>query len=180
MTMKLMQMKAVLKHRPDDKHYGHRMDELHFKATQTGLEEALHRTGDPEPRVLAVRLITPSTKQIPFNRLGNTGYQRGKCCSPNLGGRSWIHPTNCQTSNELECDRRPFSLVDTKVREMEQEKNAWNARRLVRVTRATGIRKPPAGETIRDQPGAITFNKEERLDRWAENLAICYFSLELL
>ncbi|GAA49321.1 ATP-binding cassette transporter [Clonorchis sinensis] len=61
-----------------------------------------------------------------------------------------------------------------KAKEMEEAHKSGNARRLFQLIRATGPRKPPVSETIKDRNGVTISNKEERLDRWAE-----YFEQQL-
>ncbi|GAA53681.1 zinc finger protein 341 [Clonorchis sinensis] len=61
-----------------------------------------------------------------------------------------------------------------KAKEMEEAQKSGNARRLFQLIRATGPRKPPVSETIKDRNGVTISNKEERLDRWAE-----YFEQQL-
>ncbi|GAA48298.1 ATP-binding cassette transporter [Clonorchis sinensis] len=55
-----------------------------------------------------------------------------------------------------------------KAKEMEEAQKSGNARRLFQMIGATGPRKPPVSETIKDRIGLTIWNKEERLDRWAE------------
>ncbi|GAA54203.1 vacuolar protein sorting-associated protein 54, partial [Clonorchis sinensis] len=61
-----------------------------------------------------------------------------------------------------------------KAKEMEEAQKSGNALRLFQLIRATGPRKPPVSETIKDRNGVTISNKEERLDRWAE-----YFEQQL-
>ncbi|GAA49448.1 ATP-binding cassette transporter [Clonorchis sinensis] len=56
------------------------------------------------------------------------------------------------------------SLGIDKAKEMEETQKAGNARRLFQLIRATGPRKPPVSETIKDRNGTTISNKEERLD----------------
>ncbi|GAA54754.1 ATP-binding cassette transporter [Clonorchis sinensis] len=60
-------------------------------------------------------------------------------------------------------------------KEMEEAQKSGNARRLFQLIRATGPRKPPVSETIKDRNGVNISNKEERLEQWAEYLEQQYF-----
>ncbi|GAA56659.1 ATP-binding cassette transporter [Clonorchis sinensis] len=51
-----------------------------------------------------------------------------------------------------------------KAKEMEEAHKSGNARKLFQLIRATGPRKPPVSETIKDRNGVTISNKEERLD----------------
>ncbi|GAA54801.1 E3 ubiquitin-protein ligase KCMF1, partial [Clonorchis sinensis] len=50
-----------------------------------------------------------------------------------------------------------------KAKEMEEDQKSGNARRLFQLIRATGPRKPPVSETIKDRNGVTISNKEERV-----------------
>ncbi|GAA56886.1 ATP-binding cassette transporter [Clonorchis sinensis] len=55
-----------------------------------------------------------------------------------------------------------------KAKEVEENQKAHNARRLFKLIRVTGPRKPPVSESIKDRNGVNISNGEERLDRWPE------------
>ncbi|GAA53641.1 hypothetical protein CLF_110676 [Clonorchis sinensis] len=55
-----------------------------------------------------------------------------------------------------------------KAEEMEDARNAGNVRKLFRMIRSTGPRKPLFSKTIRDRNGSLMCSKTERLDRWAQ------------
>ncbi|GAA51207.1 protein bicaudal C homolog 1 [Clonorchis sinensis] len=81
-------------------------------------------------------------------------------------------PSIRQVKVSVQADREVWRTQ--KAKEMEEAQKAGNARRLFQLIRATGPRKPPVNETVKDRKGKTILNKEERLDRWAE-----YFEQQL-
>ena len=74
---------------------------------------------------------------------------------------------NRRITRSIKADREAWWT--RKAEEMEEAQKAGNARKLFQLIRATGPRKPSVSEVIKNANGSVIFNKEERLDRWAEH-----------